>query len=159
MKYFLIVILWLNIYSASAQKVANNIDTVYYLLDTTNTTPKDRMWDVGIESQYKYFTVKCPCLKYNSEPTFVYNLKDSGQSVSNASLSKIRMVSLPTLIDFAKKTTDLTAQTLCVFYIVEIGKDHEYIVHKTRLLTPRKREASVDFENVTPMPDKKRRNK
>lgn len=156
MKYFLIIFLCFTLSKASAQKAAGNIDTVYYLLDTAGTSLKDRMWDIDVESQYKYFTIKCPCLKYNSEPTFIYNLKEPGKKIDSKLISKFSTVSLSSLIDLAKKTTDQTAQTLYIFYIIEKDNSNDYTAHKTRLVTPRKRQASIDYENISPATVKKK---
>lgn len=156
MRYFLIIFFCFSLCKASAQKAVSNIDTVYYLLDTASTPSRDRMWDIGVESSYKFFTIKCPCLKYNSEPTFIYNLKEPGQKISNNSVSKFNTVGLSSLIAFAKKTTDLTAQTLYIFYLIEKNNTNEYTIHKMRLLAPRKRAASIDYENIPPETVKKK---
>ncbi|PWK75299.1 hypothetical protein LX99_03792 [Mucilaginibacter oryzae] len=148
MKYLLIIFLCLNILGAYAQKRINNIDSIYYLVDTANTPLKDRMWDIGIESQYKYLTIKCPCLKFNIEPTFIYKLKDPGQKINDGYFSKLKIVSLAKLIELTKKTTDLTAQTLYIFYIIEKDANGGYIYHKTRLIQPRKKEVSIEYENI-----------
>lgn len=140
---------------ASAQKAVSNIDTVYYLLDTAKTPLKDRMWDIGVESRYKYYTIQCPCLKFNNSPTFVYNLKEGGTKISGDQIARFAFVSLPSLIERAKVTTDLTATTLYIFYIVEKNRENEYISHKMSLLTPRKPVTIIDYENITPPVDKK----
>jgi len=147
MKYFFTIILSFSLYTACAQKATNNIDSIYYFLDTANTPVKEQMWDVGIESKYKYFTIKCPCLKYNSEPTFVYDLKNIGQRIDRNSFDKINTKSLATLITLAKQTSDLTAETLYVYFLIE-KSGNNYDIHKVRLLTPRKRETSIDYENI-----------
>ncbi|GGB27640.1 MULTISPECIES: hypothetical protein [Mucilaginibacter] len=142
--------------SASAQKAVSNIDTIYYLLDTANTPVKDRMWDIGVESQYKYYAIQCPCLKFNNYPTFVFNVKDPGRKISGDQITAFNFVSLSSLIERAKKTSDLTAQTLYVFYIVEKSDANEYVSHKIRLLPTRQQVTTIDKENILPVTDKKR---
>lgn len=153
MKYILSILLCCTFLTASAQKTVKNIDTIYYLLDTANTSLKDRMWDIGIESKYKYYTIKCPCLNYGNEPTFVYDVKNQGEKHDNDFVLNLRTISLSMLIDLAKKATDMTAQTLYIFYLIE-KNNSEYRIRKVRLLTPRKHDASIDYENV---PEKKNR--
>ena len=148
MKYILLIFFCFTFFKVSAQKNVNNIDSVYYLLDTTSTPIRERMWDVGIESRYKYFTIKCPCLKYGNEPTFIYNINDPGEKRTESYILKLNTVSLSKLIDLAKKTTDLTAHTLYIFYLVEKNSNSEYSIHKTRLLTPRKPQVSIDYEDI-----------
>ncbi|QEM13234.1 hypothetical protein [Mucilaginibacter rubeus] len=137
MKAILIICLCFTFFTTYAQKGVNNIDTVNYLLDTANTPLNDRMWDIGIESKYKYYTIKCPCLKFNNYPTFLFDVKEQGRKINKDQITKIKFISLGSLIDLAKTTTDLTAQTLYIFYIVEKTKREGYISHKVRLVTPR----------------------
>jgi len=156
MKSLLIILmLFCAAYSASAQKAISNIDTVYYLLDTTKTPLKDRMWDIGIEERYKYYTIQCPCLKFNNSPTFVYNLKEGGTKMSGDQIARLSFVSLSSLIERAKAATDLTATTLYIFYIIEKNAENEYISHKMSLLPPRQPVKYIDYDNITPVVDKK----
>jgi len=149
MKYRLSIILCFCCYIACAQKtVSNNIDSIYYLIDASKTPVKERMLDIGVESTYQYFTIKCPCLKYNAEPTFVYKIKDAGQTINRDDFDKLKTVSLRTLINLAKQTVDLTATTLYVYFFIEKKEDDIYIVHKVRLITPRKREVIMDYETI-----------
>jgi hypothetical protein len=149
MKYCFLVILCLSSYIGSAQKVRiNNIDSIYYYMDTVNTPVKERMWDAGIESTYQYFTIKCPCLKYNAEPTFIYKINDPGQTISKNTFDNLNTVNLVKLISLAKQTTDMTATTLYIYFFIEKKVNSEYITHKVRLITPRKPEVLIDYEII-----------
>lgn len=150
MKYCLAIILCFGFYKSSAQKAISNIDSVYYLADTTKTPFKDRMLDVGVESDFKYFTLKCPCLKYNAEPTFIYKIKDTGQQIDGNAFKMIKTRSLPTLISLAKQTSDLTTTVLHVYFFIERNEENSYIIHKVRLLTPKKPSMVIDYQNIPP---------
>jgi hypothetical protein len=149
MKYYFSIILCISFYTARAQKARiNNIDSIYYFVDTAKIPIKERMMDIGIESTYQYFTIMCPCLKYNTNPTFIYKIKDSGQTIDKAAFDKLNTVTLIKLINLAKQTADLTATTLYIYFFIEKNNDDKYIIHKTKLVTPRKPEIIQDYENI-----------
>jgi hypothetical protein len=149
MKYCFSIILCLNFYAAFAQKaVVHNIDSVYYLIDTANSSVKDRMWDIGVESTSKYFTIECPCLKYNAKPTFIYRIKEPAQIINKNAFEKLNIRSLAMLINYAKQTTDLTATELYIYFFIEKNNDNEYVMHKVRLMAPRKQQVIIDYENI-----------
>lgn len=148
MKYFFSIILFFSFFGAYAQKARiNNIDSIYYFVDTANTPIKERMMDIGIESTYQYFTILCPCLRYNAYPTFTYKRNDLGQTIDKTVFDKLITVSLTKLINLAKQTTDLTATTLYIYFFIE-KKNNSYAIHKTRLIQPRKPEVIQDYEKI-----------
>jgi hypothetical protein len=150
MKYFFSIILSIGFYTAFAQKARiNSIDSIYYFVDTIKTPAKERILEIGIESPYQYFTIKCPCLKYNAEPTFVYKLTDSGGKIDKSAFDKLNTVSLVKLINLAKQTADLTATTLYIYFFVEKKSNNEFVIHKARLVMPRKPEVIIDYQKVT----------
>ena len=132
-------ILCFSFYTANAQKAAiNNIDSIYYFIDTAKTPINDRMWDIGIESSYQYFSIKCQCLKYGAEPIFVYKTKDPGQTIDKKAFRNLETVSLLKLINLAKQTADLTATTLYIYFFIEKKNKKDYTIHKVRLIIPQK---------------------
>jgi hypothetical protein len=142
---------------ARAQKASsNNIDTVYYFIDTAGTPLKDRMWEVGIESNIKYFTSRCPCLKNNQGITFFYRLKNSGKKIDKNAFNNINTIDLASLLSFGKKATDLTATTLYVYFFIEKNSDKEFVIHEAKIYRPREGMKIIDYENIPA--DKVKRN-
>lgn len=148
-KTCLIVALCFSFMITRAQKVVNNMDSVYYYVDAASTPVKDRMWEVGTESKVKYFAIKCPCLKDNAWPNFIYRLSDQGEKIDKNQFGKINMRDLPTLIRLAKEDNNLTATTLHIYFFIEKSNDNEYIVHKTKLYIPPSRTTNSASGNIS----------
>lgn len=82
--------------SNTAQNRIRPIDTIYYLVDTTQVPIKDRMMITGTEKFYdsyrnseytiKYFRFKLKILPYGYYPTFTYRLGQRITKVNKKSL-------------------------------------------------------------------------
>jgi len=149
-KIFLAVLLFCSI-NASAQKIPET-DSVYYLVDTVKTAANDRLWDIHEEyPSFKVYTIQCPCLQYNRQPSFIYDTKQvKGRVVSKDEFKTIKLSSLVSLIVKAKQfTSDDFKGKYAIFFIEPAGR--QYILYKVRLLRPtRTRDISIDYENVPP---------
>jgi hypothetical protein len=132
--------------STSAQK-SQKTDSIYYLIDTTTTLKNDRMWDVHEESPaLKFYEIKCSCLKYNSRPTFGYDLdRNKGTIISKKDLLAIKLISLPDMITASKKNTDGGFKGKYKFFIIE-PLNKKYIVHEVKMFGPFKPEIFIDYE-------------
>src|SRR5580704_19166651 len=98
MKKFTLLFLFLYSFNAFAQNL-RKIDSVYYLVDTTKTSLNDRMWDIGFEGKFKYYTILCPCLQNDRQPTFFYRVNFEGQIIAHEiDLKPMRSISLADLI-------------------------------------------------------------
>jgi len=127
----------------------NKIDSIYYLVDTTKTPLKDRMWEIDMEyPSFKVYTIVCSCLRYDQKPTFLYDtLKNKGTIISKSQLKALFLIKLSSLITKAQQYTSVGFKGRYAIFIVEpIGK--KYIYHRVNLLTPRG--PSIDYENIPP---------
>jgi hypothetical protein len=145
MKKLYIVFLLLCCFNTYAQK-SRKIDSVYYLLDTTKTSVNDRMWEIELESEFKYYTLQCPCLQFDNKPTFLYKVDiNKGQIIKRKNLKSIKFIKLSDLIIDAKKYADVNFNKKFVFFFVEPYKK-DFICHQIGLLFPKKRSVSIDYE-------------
>jgi len=142
MKKIFLLAASLIIYSLSVH--AQKIDSVYYLLDTAKTPIRDRMWEIGIEVPFKYYTVLCPCLKYNNQLTFAHKIGETGKMYKNINL--MRLTTLPDLISKAKKHVDNGFNGYTFFLIEHSGKS--YVVYKVGIVPPKDNKPSIDYENI-----------
>ena len=110
-----------------------------------------QMWDIHDEyPSLKMYTIKCPCLKYDQEPSFVYD--DTGDNkgikINEKQLKALKPVSLAALILKAKQFTSADFKGKYAIFLVEPAGS-SYIFHQVRLLNPTKpRENTVDYENI-----------
>jgi len=106
MKKIYFIVLFLNAFIATAQK--QQIDSIYYLIDTAKTPINDRMWDIHEEyPSLKLYIIKYPCLLYGQKPTFVYDVTaNKGITINKAGFDHIKFIDLPTLILKAKEFTN-----------------------------------------------------
>jgi len=130
--------------SNKVQAQGSKGDTLYYLLDTTKTPVKDRLWVSGKEGSFKYFKIMCECLKDNSRPTFVYKLNDKGTQIDESDFRKKNFISLSKLIKLSKQTNINKHQ---IIYFVEPIEDI-YIKHEVHLFFVRKRKPTIDSEII-----------
>jgi len=137
--------------SATAQK-RPGIDSIYYLIDTAKVPANARMWDIYEEyPSFKVYVIKCPCLQYDKEPSFIYDInKIKGQTISKKELKDFKFINLVALILKVKQFTERGFKGEYAIFLVEpTGK--KYILHQVRLLKPTKsREVSIDYENISP---------
>ncbi|MDB5008300.1 MAG: hypothetical protein JWP45_2693 [Mucilaginibacter sp.] len=134
MKNLFFIILYLCVFSVSAQKTQKN-DSIYYLIDTVKIPLLERVWHVpSDDSQYKNYVLQCPCLKFNGTPTFFYSSKDKGRVINKTELEAIKRISLSALIIKSKQLLD-TQVISYLFYFIE-PKGDEYIIHNVGLINP-----------------------
>ena len=136
MKNILFLIL---LFVFSGNVIAQNskkIDSIFYLLDTLKTSVNDRMWDIGIDGQFKYYTIECACLEHGLKPTFLYRLDDMGKVYDSKQIGVLKQSSLINLINSAKKLATVKDKGTS-FFIIEPAKN-KYVVHKVFLIEPRK---------------------
>src|ERR1700749_3113708 len=94
LEYYFSIILCFSFYATHAQKViVNDTRALYYLVDTAKTSVGDRMWNINTgDSMFKYYTIKCPCLRNDGEPTFYYfKSKDNGTYISQKELNALKL--------------------------------------------------------------------
>ena len=143
----LLVILISNL-SATAQKL-RKVDTVYYLVDTLKTPVNDRMLQTGIDGAFKYYAIKCECLKYDQNPTFIYNRKKTENTslITEDAFKQINFTTLTQLISLAQQDGGDSFNSRHIAYIIEQDKDG-YVKHKVKLLKPQQRITGIDYEVV-----------
>ena len=151
-KYIMFLVLIFSFLKTNAQETIKR-DTIYYLLDTTQTPKKDRMWDIFVESKIKCFIIKCPCLQYNSNPTFTYKITDAINIISKKEIKDINTVDISTLIEIAKGNLGKLHTYPVIIFIEKHNKS--YIIHKVRLQTPIKPIVIIDSITVTDTTSKK----
>jgi hypothetical protein len=144
LSFFILLFCSFNTFAQTPKK-----DTIYYLIDTTKTPVKDRMWEIGEEGPLKYYSFRCACLKYNLSPTFIYNLKNEGKFISMHDLKSINLITLAKLIDFSRENLGDSFNNKHIAYFIE-PNGKEFVMHKVRLIQPRKREPTIDSEIIKP---------
>jgi len=145
MKKLIIAFLFLHSFNIYGQKAPKS-DSIYYLVDTLHTSPKDRMWEIDIEGPFKYYSVKCPCLEYNQQPTFLYNYNKSpeGIAISQEELKRLKFISLPDLIALVKNVDYKSFKNkYAVFFIESVDKG--LISHRVFFTQPRKPVVFKDY--------------
>lgn len=114
---FNIMLLSLSLSYANAQ-VVNKKDTVYYLADTIKTPVKDRILTAETVKDFKFYTIKCYCLTTNYHIVFRGNI--SKQLLLNKiTFKKIKLISLPQLIELATKNDNTYFDQKFVIYFIE----------------------------------------
>ncbi|MVN92580.1 hypothetical protein [Mucilaginibacter aquatilis] len=139
MKKLLLILVVTFIFSKDqllAQK-SGNLDTVYYLVDTLNTPIHDRMWDVGLENPIYYYSLHCNCYPENTNPTFGYNVKQIGKTITKSELVKMKTINLKQLIDIVTQF-GIDRNRKYVFYFIE-AVNEKYIINQVVLPEYRKR--------------------
>jgi hypothetical protein len=125
--------------TAYAQKNSvNNVDPLYYFIDTANTPINAHMWNIDSDNIYKHYTIQCPCLKNEGKPTFYYLIigKDKGISISQKELRALRLTNLSALIVKAKQIENNEYKRDYSIFLIE-PKGKKYVMHE------------VNFENPT----------
>lgn len=140
------------VFNLKAQVKTPVRDTIYYFLDTAKIPVNDRIWDIGEEGPFKYYTFQCECLKYNSAPTFIYNLDKQGELINSAEMKKKHFISTVNLLKLIKENDGESFNHKHIAYFIEPFKKR-YIKHIVRLIAPRKREPSIDYEIIKPNSD------
>jgi len=150
MKYYFLIILCFSLYVSRAQKsTINNNNSLYYFIDTVSTPVKDGMWQIGIEGPFKYYSVKCPCLEYNQQPTFLYNYIKSpeGKVISKDELRRLKFISLPNLITLVKNVDYKGFKNkYAIFFIEPLGKG--FSCKRVFFSPPRKPQINIDYEII-----------
>jgi len=136
MRYCLTIILSLWAFSCFAQRHYKE-DTIYYLIDTAKTPVKERMWDISADNIYKYYTIQCPCLKYDGKPTFFYDIegKDSGTLIRKKKLKAIKLVNLSFLILKSKQIENNDYRNDYHIFLIE-PKEKIYVMHEVSFVNP-----------------------
>jgi hypothetical protein len=148
MKKLIIIFLFLYSFNVCAQKAPKQ-DSVYYFVDTLHTSPKDRMWEIDVEGPFKYYSVKCPCLEYNQQPTFLYNYIKSpeGKVISKDELRRLKFISLPNLITLVKSVDYKGFKNkYAIFFIEPLGKG--FSCKRVFFAPPRKPQINIDYEII-----------
>jgi hypothetical protein len=151
MKKIILIILCYCSINSYAQK-SQNVDSVYYLLDTIKTPAKDRIWEIHLEyPSLKIYTIQCSCLAYDSSPAFVYRSNEQ-QTLAKKDIKNFKLISLVKLIGLTKLITTKMLDHKVVFFIIE-PHGQNYTLSRVHLLKPSKpRGPSIDYENI-PSPD------
>lgn len=123
----------------SIDSIAQNglkVDSIYYLLDTTKTPVRERIWHTYYEKGVtdKYYEIECPCLHNNGKPTFMYAGEINPRFISKDYLKIIKLVGLPDLIIRAKQFLDSNKNNNAFFFVEPLKKG--YIIHRLILLNP-----------------------
>jgi hypothetical protein len=106
------------------------------------------MWNISLESPFKYYILRCPCLQYDNEPTFLYRVDlNKGQVIKKENLKSIKFSKLSDLIIDARKYSDVNSKGKFAFFFIEPDK-RDFICHKIGLLHPRKKNISIDYEVI-----------
>ena len=111
-------------------------DTIYYLLDLAKIPANDRMWDIHGTDQYKYYTIQCPCLKFNGKPTFVSETSDKGQIINKTQIKDFKLISLEALISRSKALLDNNIQPGAVSFFLIEPEAKNYVIRKVITLNP-----------------------
>jgi hypothetical protein len=144
--FLLAVFATINLKAQSKNSInSSKIDTIYYLVDTIKTPEKERMWNVCVESNTKCFEIECPCLQYDSKPTFTYRLSSPEQDINENQLEKITTVGITTLINIAKGDIGKLHTYPRIIFIEK--QDKMYVMHRVYLQEPRK--PSVIIDSIT----------
>ncbi len=109
------------------------------------------MWNIQEEvSPLKLYVINCDCIRYDYQPSFLYDMSTKSEIIDKRKLRTIKLVSLSALIEKAKQfLTEKAQEGNHSFFLIEpAGK--KYVVHKVRLV-PYKTGKSVDFENISPV--------
>lgn len=126
------LIFFLFIFSStrSIGQSGQKIDSVYYLLDTTKTPFRERMWRIYNESGVtnKYYEIQCPCLHNNGKPTFIYAGEINPRFISKSYLQTIKLSDLPELIIKAKQFLDSNKNNDAFFFVEPLKKG--YIINR-----------------------------
>lgn len=133
MKKLLLVCLIFSSVKLFAQGLKTN-DSLYYLLDTTKTPVNERLWRIETNSQFKLYTLNCPCLKYNGMPQFFYSLTEAGdpaQVMTKTGLKRLKLIALHELISRSRQLLDTAIISHAFSFIEPFGKN--YILHRVDL--------------------------
>jgi len=121
LRLLFILLLIIGLSQAYAQTKAKK-DTIYYLLDTLNTPPLERMIKTEASKDIKFYTIMCPCLKDNVEPAFQSAIA-SKSYVNNQVFKTYRLISLANLILFVKKNDNKQFNNKYIIYFIEPDKN------------------------------------
>jgi len=122
-------------------------DSIYYQLDTAKTPLKDRMWEIGEEGMFKYYTYQCNCLKFGSPPTLIYNLNNPYETLTKSEFKRKRLISLVALVKLLSENEGYSFNHKHILYIME-PLNKQMVMHQVRLIAPRKSEPSIDYEII-----------
>lgn len=129
-------------------------DTLYYVLDIDHIPANDRMITTDIEKHEKFYTINCYCSKTNHEPVF-YSETTQKLILSGGIFKKLKLETLPALIDKTKRYAIEEFKSKYVLYIIEptnIG----LTMSKTYLMSD-PREPTIDYEIIRPDTTKKKK--
>ncbi len=135
MKKIIFILLCLYSSNSFAQK-GRRTDSVYYLLDTAKTPLNERIWHIDNDGPWKYYTIQCHCLQYDTEPTFAYDTrKDIPRIFSKKELKSIALINISDLIDSVKKNLENGRKDAYTLFLIEPYKK-KYIIHRLNLTHP-----------------------
>ncbi|WDF56705.1 hypothetical protein [Mucilaginibacter sp. KACC 22063] len=106
-------------------------DTVYYLLDTTKTSVKDRMFLVGQEGAYYGYRLTCECGTYNQDVVFTRLVARKGEILTRAQVEKLNFISLRQLIHLVVKY-GIDKKKNTVYYFIE-PYEEDFVKYKVFL--------------------------
>lgn len=126
----LILVFFIFIYTNSIAQNGQKVDSVYYLLDTTKTPFRERMWHTYYESGVtnKYYEIQCPCLHNNGKPTFMYAGEINPKFISKSYLQTLKLSDLSEFIIKAKQFLDSNKNNDAFFFVEPLKKG--YIINR-----------------------------
>lgn len=134
--------------SALAQK-QQKADTLFYLVDTTKAPVNDRTVQIGVDGSFKYYAIKCECLKFDQMPTFFYNLKKDKlySLITEDSFKQINFATLDQLINLFQTNKGGSFNSRHVIYFIEY-ENGAHVKHRVKLFIPPKKIPTIDYENI-----------
>lgn len=114
---------------AVAQNEIIKKDTIYYLLDTTNISIKDRMFNIEREGPAMIYQLKCKCYPYSTNITFYFDINHKKEErIKLREFNKLNTVSIAQLIEIAVKILAPNEKNKYEFIFIEpIGSEMKLI--------------------------------
>lgn len=119
-------------------------EQLYFMADTIHTSKENRIFDIGSEGAYRYYSFYCKCIpSYDKNPAFIYLLRLGTKILPNKpKVNYISWKSLSKLLnEKGKRFNDL--YTLVV---VQSLTDNKFMMNETKLhiIPP----PIIDFDTV-----------
>jgi hypothetical protein len=132
MKYIIICLLGILFFSDKEAIAQNQIikkDTIYYLLDTANTSIKDRMFKIEREGPAMIYQLKCKCYPYSTNITFYFDINHKKEKkIKPQEFNNLSTVSISQLIEIAVKLLAPNEKNKYKFMFIEpIGSEMRLI--------------------------------
>jgi len=140
MKRILLIALIFCSFTVNAQNKPQ-VDSVFYLLDTTKTLPSDILWHTYKEGLVKFYELEiyAPCSELMNKPTFVYSSHSQQLvTISRNQFKSMKIASLSKLIyklkQFAQEDGAIKQDIKKPFYLYIIEpKSSGFTMIKTQL--------------------------